>query len=236
MNRYEAAVLDSYLGTQLGLTKDREKFMQDVFGNSFPSTYKEDLLPYLQDVITLKDSITDNELALISIHVGHLLTSEEVFYAYIGSKLGVPINEHNYSATMIADVRQKTLSAYNKLAIDGPKPIYVVSLLGVNEEKAISSDSNIRFESIESVSTFGYFHELEVATNAVSNNDLDIWEYSYAYAVIEEINQGFYPTVNEAYWYKYNAYKDGLYVGSDGKYEPIRKPKFADHLTAFFCN
>lgn len=236
MNRYEAAVLDSYLGTKLGLVKDREKFMHDVFGDSFPSNYRKELLPYLQEVIETKDTLTETELALISIHTGCMLTSDEVFYRYIESKLGVLVNEHNYTAKMIGEIRKKTLSDYNKLAIDGPKPIYTVTVLGVDEEKALSNDPNVRYESIESISTFGYFHELELAMSSVMNNDLDIWEYSYNYAVIEEVHQGLYPSISDEKWYKYNAYKDGLYIGSDGKYEPISKPKFVGHMTAFCMN
>ena len=64
----------------------------------------------------------------------------------------------------------------------------------------------------------GFFHEFDSAEYALVNNILDIYEEGYyPYAVIEEIEPGFYAYPRKELWYHWNR--------ETGKYEPCEKPE-----------
>jgi hypothetical protein len=64
----------------------------------------------------------------------------------------------------------------------------------------------------------GYFHEFEIAKDALVNNELDINEMGYyPFAVIEELKPGFYSYPRNEYWFKWNPETE--------KYEEYLKPE-----------
>lgn len=50
----------------------------------------------------------------------------------------------------------------------------------------------------------GYYLKLADAEEIVKNNICDLWETIYDYAIIEEIDEGIYPFVENKWFYKYN--------------------------------
>lgn len=62
----------------------------------------------------------------------------------------------------------------------------------------------------------GYCSNYLIADSILRNNVCDIHETIYHYAVIEEIEEGVYPTVKDRWFYKYDKEKDGYY--------PIEEP------------
>lgn len=54
------------------------------------------------------------------------------------------------------------------------------------------------------MATFGYYKEFEEADQAVQENRLDMHEYLYKYIIVEQIDQGIHPWVENKWWYKYN--------------------------------
>lgn len=63
---------------------------------------------------------------------------------------------------------------------------------------------------------FGYFFWFTFADQAVRENWSDIWETSYDWVVIEEVESGIHPINEEEWWYEYDIKKEG--------YFPIDKP------------
>lgn len=64
----------------------------------------------------------------------------------------------------------------------------------------------------------GFFHEFESAEYALVNNIMDINECGYyPFAVIEEVEPGFYTYPRKELWYQWNRDK--------GIYEPCEKPE-----------
>ena len=60
--------------------------------------------------------------------------------------------------------------------------------------------------------TAGYFTNLNDAINAVKNNELDVFEYCYNYAVIEAFDEGFYPMPEmKQMWFRYDKKTDKAY-------------------------
>lgn len=56
----------------------------------------------------------------------------------------------------------------------------------------------------------GFSESFEDAEDSVLHNALDIAEHLYWYAVIQEINPGLYPTVENEWWYRFNQERDGF--------------------------
>lgn len=71
--------------------------------------------------------------------------------------------------------------------------------------------------SISSLRTVGYFEDFNDAERIVVENVCDIWEYTYDYAMIEEIGPGLYPTIDGFWLYKWNT--------EAKKYERIALPE-----------
>ena len=64
----------------------------------------------------------------------------------------------------------------------------------------------------------GFYHEFQIAEDALINNDLDINEMGYyPYGIIEEVYPGFYTCPRKEYWYKWNV--------ETNKYEKCEKPE-----------
>lgn len=71
----------------------------------------------------------------------------------------------------------------------------------------------------------GWFSAERRAREFVINNECDIWETIYDYALIEEWCEGYSGYTLDAYWYKYNREID--------KYEPILAPERAKNFCGF---
>jgi len=71
---------------------------------------------------------------------------------------------------------------------------------------------------------FGFKETFENADQAVRENWCDIHEYTYDYVIIEEMNPGIHPNVENRWFYKFN-HEDEVYV-------PIDEPEELKH----FCN
>jgi hypothetical protein len=62
----------------------------------------------------------------------------------------------------------------------------------------------------------GFRWTLEDAIDTVESNMCDIWEYSYDYACIEELNGALYPWADERWFFKFNT--------ETKRYEQIDEP------------
>ena len=65
--------------------------------------------------------------------------------------------------------------------------------------------------------TVAWFSDLRLAIRAVLNNDGDMYEGGYRYAVIEAVNEGQYPAIKSELWFMWEG-------NEDGNYQPIPKP------------
>lgn len=78
-------------------------------------------------------------------------------------------------------------------------------------------DPKTHIPHIGSSRTVGYYMSRLDATDAVEMNHLDIWEYTYDYAVIEHIEEGQYVLADERLFYKYNMDTERYeQISSDG--------------------
>ena len=77
---------------------------------------------------------------------------------------------------------------------------------------------------IHSTRCWGYYPNWEDANEVVHNNMTDLWEYTYDYAVIEEIKPGISSYAYPRWFYKYNQ--------ETNKYNMIEEPEELKH----FCN
>ena len=78
---------------------------------------------------------------------------------------------------------------------------------------------------VSNLRTPGFYHNFDEAETDVMNNACDIWEYTYNYAVIEELKPGVYPQCVNRHFYKFNL--------ETKKYESILTPKGLEHITGF---
>ncbi len=100
--------------------------------------------------------------------------------------------------------------------------IFVISV--INYEK----------DRIKDDRTWGWFHTFKDAENIVLNNSGDIFEVYYNYAVIEEVEPGFYHVNKVRGWYKAdyeNRMKDR--PNSPTVIKCKRKPNFAKSTCNF---
>jgi len=110
--------------------------------------------------------------------------------------------------------------------------IYTVTLMD-----EFKDDGNARFSSpvshkamywmADSDWTAGYFTNLDDAINAVKNNELDVFEHCYNYAVIEAFDEGFYPMPEmKQMWFRYDRQTDRAYEIEPPVYNEIYKYAF----------
>ena len=97
--------------------------------------------------------------------------------------------------------------------------IYTITML-----EKVENDKN-GWPSFGSTDVVGYYTDLDVAIEAVTNNACDINETVYDYAVIEKVSEGLYNPSVTSYWFKYNREKDS--------YEPIDEPNEVKHICGF---
>lgn len=72
----------------------------------------------------------------------------------------------------------------------------------------------------------GYYTDLGDAINCVSNNDGDIWETIYTFAMIEEIQEGLYGSAgSHTWWFKWN--------NMNQQYESMDMPDLAANKFGF---
>ena len=72
--------------------------------------------------------------------------------------------------------------------------------------------------------TAGYFTNLDDAINAVKNNELDVFEHCYNYAVIEAFDEGFYPIPEmKQIWFRYDNKTDSAHGIEPPVYNEIYK-------------
>lgn len=72
----------------------------------------------------------------------------------------------------------------------------------------------------------GYFYRVETAFECISNNRGDIFEDGYYnYAVIEDIEGGLYPNIEEVQWFYYNR--------KDRSILTVEKPYIKDDLSVY---
>lgn len=79
------------------------------------------------------------------------------------------------------------------------------------------------FDSIIDSRCVGYYKDLENAKRSIEDNSLDIHEYNYTYAVIEQFGQGIYYHPEEIQWY----------VWENGKYVESFKPEKLESTISF---
>jgi hypothetical protein len=59
--------------------------------------------------------------------------------------------------------------------------------------------------------TFGFKETLEDATSSLQENRCDMHETIYNYAVVEKIDAGIHPVVEQEKWFKWDNEKKGFY-------------------------
>lgn len=75
------------------------------------------------------------------------------------------------------------------------------------------------------IRTVGYFNSYKDAVKRLHDNTCDLYEYTYNYAVIEEVGPGLYPNVTSRQLFKYDKDKD--------RYFEIPEPDEIKHLCNF---
>jgi len=75
------------------------------------------------------------------------------------------------------------------------------------------------------VRTFGFYSTFEEADKAVRENRCDLSEYTYNYAVIEEVPEGIHSFAQNRWVYKFNDSKK--------TFEPIDEPEEIKHFSNF---
>jgi len=124
----------------------------------------------------------------------------------------------------------------NKRLVDRPNyigndPNYVKSKPDYNEER-ISIYTITVFESLDekygiiNSRCMGYYSNPWDADEDVRNNNLDIHEYLYKYAVIEKVREGLYPCCIKRWFYKWDDV--------DKLYEPIEEPECVKGFANFW--
>lgn len=71
--------------------------------------------------------------------------------------------------------------------------------------------------------TVAWYPSLETAQQSVVDNWGDIWETTYRYAVIEELEPGLYPRVVAEHWYEW----------IEDRYRPCAKPTQLEGVSHF---
>lgn len=78
---------------------------------------------------------------------------------------------------------------------------------------------------IDGVRCMGYYKDFNVADECVKVNNLDIQERIYNYAVIEKVEEGFYPMSLRRWFYKFDHEK--------GRFYEIGEPICVKHMINF---
>ena len=88
-------------------------------------------------------------------------------------------------------------------------------------------DEVFGFPDLGDQRTWGYYSEHEKAVQALHKNMGDMWEYSYDYAVIEQIGEGIcaYADPKNRQWFKYDQERKG--------YFEIEEPECVKHIVNF---
>lgn len=88
-------------------------------------------------------------------------------------------------------------------------------------------DQRTRFPEFGSERLVGFYFDKKEAFDHVHNNACDICEYTYTYAIIEEVYEGFYqPAGHDQRWFfKFDR--------ETGTYEPINEPTEFEHYVGF---
>ena len=81
------------------------------------------------------------------------------------------------------------------------------------------------FPDFGSTNLCGWYHNKKIAWEAVTENTCDIWETCYDYALIEEVEEGLYPSSHTRWLFHYN--------GETGHYDEIDEPEFLQHFSGF---
>lgn len=71
----------------------------------------------------------------------------------------------------------------------------------------------------------GWYPKFDMANLSVKENNGDMYETCYKYALIEECKRGLYHPASKRWWYEYNKEKD--------EYVPIDEPNFIKGFCGF---
>lgn len=92
------------------------------------------------------------------------------------------------------------------------KSIFVIKVM---EKLELDKDGYLTFGAERNI---GWYRKKKWAFRCVEHNNCDIHEYTYDYAIIEEVEEGTYGFTPCRWFFKYNS--------ENNKYEPIDEPKF----------
>ena len=81
------------------------------------------------------------------------------------------------------------------------------------------------FPDFGSTNLCGWYFDFQDAYRAVTENMCDIWEHTYDYALIEEVEEGLYPSSMKRWFFHFD--EDSLI------YDPIKEPEFLKHFSGF---
>ena len=100
-------------------------------------------------------------------------------------------------------------------------PIYAITCFEQFEERILKDGRPAGFPDYGAMVFMGFYHDFDDATESVIENNCDINERCYNYAVIEEISPGLYAYPRPRWFYKFNY--------DTNNYEPIGEPDFMKH-------
>lgn len=98
-----------------------------------------------------------------------------------------------------------------KMCEKGVNPTYFITCT-VKDGK---TKNKLGYQDYGATRTFGFYHKLNDAREALNENQCDMHEYLYQFAIIEKMYPGIHPCCydeNDFEWYKYNPKKGGFYI------------------------
>lgn len=99
------------------------------------------------------------------------------------------------------------------------RPIYAITTFTKLEEDKLG------WPEVGSTNTVGFYYGEKVANHAVKENNCDMWEYCYDYALIEKIYPGVYGCSLKRWLYKFDV--------ETKEYKQIEEPEFFKHVMGY---
>ncbi len=106
---------------------------------------------------------------------------------------------------------QITYFAFKDLEEENPYRKYYIkdlskSIFAVKVCTSLTTDKG--WPNLGAERLIGYYFDIEHALYSVQNNLCDIWEHTYDYAIVEEVEEGLYNTTHNRFFFKFNQEKD----------------------------
>lgn len=100
-----------------------------------------------------------------------------------------------------------------------------ISIYTIMSMTNLEKDAMTGMPYFGSTSCPGFYTNSLDAFEAVKNNNCDIFETCYKYALIEEVEEGMYGLTPNRWWFEYNL--------ESGLYEEIEEPEYMKNYGGF---